>query len=471
MTGLTATATIWSDATPGEATVDGDGESVELGLRFTPTVAGEIRGIRFWKTAENTGTHVGSLWSSTGKRLASAKFTKESKSGWQTVTFAKPVDVAADKTYVASYLAPKGGYASTVDYDSRAASTDLITLPSRAGVYSYGTERSFPSETWESSVYWVDVLFAPQNAPSERTPATTEPEQDDPAPADPAPSTPTTAPAPSGPSAGTTSSAFANASNTGPQAAGFAPTVPYTGPMTITQPGTVVQNQIIPAGLRVEADNVTIQGNLIVGATDVTWDDPALYVEGSNAKVLDNEIRGESATDWRKTPVNGVKLYGDDVQFERNNVHQIAGDGITLDAANARVIGNWVHDFVVRTDGAHYDGLHYPIDSISSPGLIKDNTVELWIMNAGSSGMTASLAFPDHAPKLVVEHNLIAGGGYGIMGGSDGITFKDNVFWTKFSPNVGEYGPVAHVGKYGTITWTGNRYTDDGVTTRGIVRY
>ena len=36
---------------------------VELGLRFTPTVDGFVTGVRFYKGAGNTGTHVGSLWS------------------------------------------------------------------------------------------------------------------------------------------------------------------------------------------------------------------------------------------------------------------------------------------------------------------------------------------------------------------------------------------------------------------------
>ena len=75
-----------------------------------------ITGIRFYKAAANTGTHIGSLWTRDGQRLAQATFTGESASGWQTVTFANPVEVSPDTTYVASYFAPNGHYSATPEY-------------------------------------------------------------------------------------------------------------------------------------------------------------------------------------------------------------------------------------------------------------------------------------------------------------------------------------------------------------------
>ena len=40
-------------------------------MKFVPTQDGQITGIRFYKGPQNLGTHVGSLWTSTGTRLAS----------------------------------------------------------------------------------------------------------------------------------------------------------------------------------------------------------------------------------------------------------------------------------------------------------------------------------------------------------------------------------------------------------------
>ena len=45
---------------------DGDPASVELGTKFRSDINGFITGVRFYKAAANTGTHTGTLWSSTG---------------------------------------------------------------------------------------------------------------------------------------------------------------------------------------------------------------------------------------------------------------------------------------------------------------------------------------------------------------------------------------------------------------------
>ncbi|MGA2010453.1 MAG: DUF4082 domain-containing protein, partial [Solirubrobacteraceae bacterium] len=41
----------------------GDSSAVDLGVKFTASVAGSVTGIRFYKAVTNTGTHIGSLWS------------------------------------------------------------------------------------------------------------------------------------------------------------------------------------------------------------------------------------------------------------------------------------------------------------------------------------------------------------------------------------------------------------------------
>src|SRR6185503_3542687 len=71
-----------------------DGSPIETGVKFRVTTAGYITGIRFYKGASNTGTHIGHLWSSTGTKLAEITFTGESASGWQQMSFTTPVAVA-----------------------------------------------------------------------------------------------------------------------------------------------------------------------------------------------------------------------------------------------------------------------------------------------------------------------------------------------------------------------------------------
>src|SRR5262249_45060446 len=76
---------------------------MEVGVKFRSDVAGSIAGIRFYKGAGNNGTHTGSLWSSTGTLLATGAFVNETATGWQQLTFASPVAIAANTTYIASY--------------------------------------------------------------------------------------------------------------------------------------------------------------------------------------------------------------------------------------------------------------------------------------------------------------------------------------------------------------------------------
>ena len=498
---ISSAATLFGTSTPTSAHTDPETNSVELGTTFTASVAGQVVGVRYYKTAEATGAHVGNLWdSSTGKRLASATFSSSSASGWQSVLFASPVTIKAGQRYVASYLAPAGHYATTIGFVPPASSSKYLSTPAVSGVYSYGKTSTFPRSTWQNSGYWADVLFKPATStgastPSGGSPVTSPTPTQTPTPTPtltPTPSptptqsptptptptqsptpTPTQSPTPTPPSgsAGSSNATFGGASNTGPKAAGFNPTEKYTGPMTITTAGTVITNKIIPAGLLIKAPDVTIQGNVIQGSTYEPSDQAAIEVQGDRAKILDNFIGGTSATNWSADPVSGVKLYADSVTFSRNNVSYIAGDGVTLDGENLTITGNWVHDFVLRDQGVHYDGLHYPypVSLKLQPALIQDNTVEMWIpVGVSSSGMTTALGLPEESgsgAKIVVNHNLIAGGGYAIEGGQAGTTVTNNMFWTKFASSVGYYGIDTHMGP---VTWTGNSITNDGISSIGV---
>ena len=82
--------TIWSNSATPAILSDSDTSPVELGLKFRADTAGYVTGIRFYKAAANTGTHVGNLWSATGALLASVTFTNETASGWQQMALSTP---------------------------------------------------------------------------------------------------------------------------------------------------------------------------------------------------------------------------------------------------------------------------------------------------------------------------------------------------------------------------------------------
>ena len=116
------------DVVPTVATSTDTG-SVQLGVKFRASVDGYVTGVRFYKGAGNTGTHVGSLWNSAGVRLASATFTNETATGWQQVTFASPVAVTANTVYVVSYHAPNGGYSYDRNFFASAGLTVGAVVP------------------------------------------------------------------------------------------------------------------------------------------------------------------------------------------------------------------------------------------------------------------------------------------------------------------------------------------------------
>ncbi len=161
-TGTPASYSLFADKTPATPSTN-DSASVELGLGFTPSVAGNVTGIKFYKGTGNTGTHKGTLWSNTGTKLGSVTFTGETASGWQTATLATPVHLAAGTSYVVSYLAPKGHYSTTASYFSQPATSGPLTAPASGnGRYLYGAG-GFPTNTYNGANYFVDLVFKPDS--------------------------------------------------------------------------------------------------------------------------------------------------------------------------------------------------------------------------------------------------------------------------------------------------------------------
>lgn len=170
---FSATGTTRTVAVSGPASVFGstlptmtsssDTSAVELGLRFTPATNGFITGVRFYKGSGNTGTHTGSLWDASGNRLATATFTNETASGWQTASFFSAVAVTAGTTYTISYSAPHGGYAYDEFYWPYGARPSTpLTVPSGVGSAApgvFGTVGTFPTGTFHEANYYADALF------------------------------------------------------------------------------------------------------------------------------------------------------------------------------------------------------------------------------------------------------------------------------------------------------------------------
>jgi hypothetical protein len=158
--------TIWNSGTVPANTSFPDATSVELGVKFRSDVAGQVAGIRFYKGAGNGGTHVGNLWNVAGVRLATVTFAAESATGWQQALFAAPVAIGSGTVYIASYFAPQGMYAANGAFFASAGvdNPPLHALQTGNGVFRYTSASAFPTSTFNSTNYWVDVLFVPTGA-------------------------------------------------------------------------------------------------------------------------------------------------------------------------------------------------------------------------------------------------------------------------------------------------------------------
>jgi hypothetical protein len=157
--------TLFSASAAPAADDSGDESPVELGVKFKSDLNGFVKGVRFYKSAMNTGTHVGNLWAlGNATPLATATFANETASGWQEVLFSAPVPVSANTTYVVSYhtnvghYSASGAYFATAGVDRAPLHAPASNMAGGNGVYVYG-ESAQPTNTFNATNYWVDVVF------------------------------------------------------------------------------------------------------------------------------------------------------------------------------------------------------------------------------------------------------------------------------------------------------------------------
>lgn len=501
--------TLWGTEPDAAVAAARDSKDVELGTVFTSDVDGWVSGVRYYKSSGDTGTHTGTLWSATGAKLATATFTDESRSGWQTVTFASPVRVTAEQKYVVSYSS-NGYYSYTHDFRGQSEAENLSVPRGSSGVYAYGETSRVPTSTHRSSQYWVDPLFStsksgsgvvtptatPSPSLSTAPPLTPGPKPSlspipspsptvtvSPSPtASPTPSaSPTASPRPTAspsPTASPTPSAsprptaspsptasptpsptpspspsdFPGAGNTGVPA-GTTLTA-YTGPSRITTPGTVIDSKIIttPIVITAGAHDVTIKNSVIRASAFFL----VLNDEGArNLQIIDSELDGLDNTG------NDAAVGGRNYTLTRVNIHSTM-DGLKI-GDNVTVQDSYIHDLVTTRD-SHNDG----IQSLGSTNVvIRHNTI--LVPGGSTSAIILSTGSASAMRNILIDGNLLGGGAYTVYGGyqagvdvlsrvSD-ITISNNHITTTINPKGGVYGPFASVDRP-AVTLVGNVWHD-----------
>ncbi len=169
--GQTCPCSIWNGlpSTPAYDAVT-DNQPIEIGVKFRADVSGFVTGLRIYKGAADTGTHIGHLWASDGTLLATVNFVNETTSGWQEALLAAPVRINANTTYVVSYLSSAGYFALDGGYFTTGVDNPPLHAPASNvvggnGVYLYTPTGGFPNQTYNAGNYWVDVVFRPNQPP------------------------------------------------------------------------------------------------------------------------------------------------------------------------------------------------------------------------------------------------------------------------------------------------------------------
>jgi hypothetical protein len=154
--------------TPAIPTVN-DLDAVEVGLKFRSDIDGLISGVRIYKGGPANGgdSILGHLWTSDGTQLSGGVvFLKEGESGWQQARIHPVVPITANTTYVVSYFAPQGRYSATpgqfalMGVDSPPLHALRDGVDGGNGVFLRNRIGGFPTQTSNSTNYWVDVVFS-----------------------------------------------------------------------------------------------------------------------------------------------------------------------------------------------------------------------------------------------------------------------------------------------------------------------
>ena len=438
---------------------DPDDDAVTVGVVLTAKRSGTITEVRFYKGSANTGTHVGAVYSSWGRRLASATFTDESQQGWQSVELDSPVRLRAGQTVTAAVLMPRGHYAVTSPYQWPDESTSMAAV---RGVYRYGSELTNPTSVYANSNYFVDVSFEPSlsetptpiptatpSASPTATPSASPTATPSASPTATPSASPTATATPTSQPTATTSAPPSNSSKPGPTNTGVpagTKLTPYTGPMLITTAGTVIDSKDVTGALRIRAKNVTIRNSKV-------HDDPGaiagIYVEDSgSATITDTEIYNFEV---------GI-VYGN-YTATRVNMHGITFDGTKI-GSNSQLIDSWIHSPKPTSD-AHWDGVQ--VQGGVTNTVIRGNNIESTGADTNSAVFIANDLGPSTSGPLTVTGNWLNGGNYTIYAnpGGSGYTLSNISITNNRFGHDAKYGP-AYVSV--PVTWSGNVWDDTGRT-------
>jgi len=229
----------------------------------------------------------------------------------------------------------------------------------------------------------------------------------------------------------------------------------YTGPQTITIPGTIIENVSITGMLTVSASNVTIRNfKLNGGQYGIKGSSPGLIIE-------DGEIYN----------ITSAGFIGSNATLRRLNIHDSGGDALKL-TNNVLVEGCWIHR-LGKTADAHADGnqtrsgknLTFRGNNFDMPNPGSPNYPGAPYKSNANFIISTAVGPIDN---ILIEGNWLNGGNYTIYsidkGRGYGFPTNVRVINNKFGrDNAGYPDKITARIRTGSFSqWSGNVWEDNG---------
>ena len=235
----------------------------------------------------------------------------------------------------------------------------------------------------------------------------------------------------------------------------------YTGSLTISTAGTVLDGYDITGTILIRASDVTIKNSRIQGRVD-TGD----------------------ANEFHRTLLERIEVIGP-YDGDSAGYSAVGHSGFTCDGCNVRgwangfslvddvtIKNSWVHDIIVHGDPANGGSHNQGILSLGGANF----TIVGNRLDAGEApNVTAAVALMSQQEpfkNVLVQGNLFDGGGYCAYGGQAGsygatdTRFIDNTFGDKYSAECGGFGPATAIASGAGNQWTGNVLQSNGKAVR-----
>jgi Right handed beta helix region len=234
-----------------------------------------------------------------------------------------------------------------------------------------------------------------------------------------------------------------------------------SGSVQVRGNGAVLSGLYIPGNLDILASHVTIKDVKVVtgGAFGISLRHTA------GVTIENSTISGRNVTSGRVDSAI-ADLYGDStgIVIKANNISAFRS---AVQVTTGLVTGNYMHH-PGYISGDHTNGV------IADGGSGRLQVTHNTILN--SLGQTDAVTIDTSQTagpvrNKVIMHNLLAGGGYPIYGGTAfghataGILIENNRFGQGFYRSSGQFGPVAYFDSAGSgNVWTGNVWDSTGAT-------